>query len=160
MKLGATLDEEIKSWKNIIASLCTKAPNTTVRDCLRCYDTSKPSNEIKKIFEKNFKKEPLLRTLEYLTKKIYVPEKIKKDEIIDALIMKVKNFFPDICQIWQKRYTFELGENPFLACHSCGQEVHSKCYFDLLSSMNLLNENGTVRELIFNIPGFHYLCAS
>ena len=40
---------QIKIWQNVIATLCTEAPNTTIRDCLRAYDTTKPTKDIKRI---------------------------------------------------------------------------------------------------------------
>jgi len=151
-------DSEIETWQNIIAKLCTHATSNTVRDCLRSYDASKPSRDISKTLN-NFSKDKLLETLEFLTKK-EVSKKFKKSLVIDALIMKVKNYFPDICQICHKSYTIEIHDDPFLACNSCGQEVHKPCYMKLLASMNLLDDEGSVTNLIFNIPGINYLCAA
>ena len=123
---------------------------------MRAYDTSKPTKEIRKALN-YFKKDQLSETLEFLSRK-KVLDKLKKPEVLDALIMKVKNYFPDICSICDSKYTYNINDEPFLACSSCGQEVHKKCYFELFKSMNLLDDNELIRKLIFDIPGFHYLC--
>ena len=149
---------DIDKWKRVIAELCTEAPDYIIRDCLRSYDPSKTTKQIKKTLN-TFDKATIGKTLDYLSKRNH-NTKVKKDVLLDALIMKVKNHFPDICQICKKEYCHKLDDEPFLECHSCGQEVHKSCYFNLLVSMNLLDETGMPRDILFKIPGIHYLCVS
>lgn len=148
---------DIEEWKRIIAELCTGVPDTIIRDCLRAYDPSKPTKQIKRVLN-SFNKETISRTFIFLSKKPH-GDKMKKDDLLDALIMKVKNYFPDKCQICKEVYCYTMSDATFMECHSCGQEVHKKCYFELLASMNLLNEVGLPQDLLFKIPGIHYLCA-
>ena len=82
-----------------------------------------------------------------------VSDNILKPQVLDALVMKVKNFFPDVCHYCNDKYSFKFNDEPFLECGSCGQEVHKKCYFDLLASMNLLDDKGNVSTLLLDIPG-------
>jgi len=39
-------------------------------------------------------------------------EKMTKDNLLDALILNVKNFFPDYCQICETEYHIKLGTLP------------------------------------------------
>ena len=152
-------DSDIDSWKEVIAELCANAPDTTIRDCLRLYDPSLPSSKIKPIIQRT-KKDDILKTLTYLGPTQEITEKILKDDAIDMLIAKVKSFFPDICQTCDNQYQFKHGNEPFLCCESCGQEVHRKCYTKILSELNLLDDNGLPNLFFKAIPGFHIICRS
>ena len=99
-------------------------------------------------------KESLKITFEFLGGN---SDNLKKDELIEFLVLKVKSFFPDICQICQNEYCFKLDDEKFLSCGSCGQEVHRQCLAKKLQSVNISNED--VQNL-FRIPSFHYLCAN
>ena len=86
-------DSQIEIWKSIIAELCVKAPGSAVKECLRIYDPSKPTAQIKTMLKK-CSKEQLQYTLRFL--KGTLTEKRTKDEIIDRIILRVKNLFPDV----------------------------------------------------------------
>lgn len=153
------MESDIDSWREIIAELCANAPDITIRDCLRLYDPSIPSSKIKLIIQK-VKKDDILKTLIYLGPNQEITEKVLKDDAIDMLIVKVKSFFPDICQICDEQYRFKHGSQPFLCCESCGQEVHRECYSKILSEFKLLDEKGLPKLFFKSIPGFHYICQS
>ena len=104
---------------------------------------------------------PIIETLNFLmTPTSSISDKVTKDNAIHLLCLKIKNFFPDICQICKESYTFNLNDSPLISCGSCGQEVHRLCYLDLLKRMNLVNEKEELHQLIYKIPGFYYLCPS
>ena len=148
---------DIDACTRVIAELCTSAPNNLVRDCIRTYDPTKTTPQIKRMLN-SLNKPILIQTLSYLFART-IDNKIKKDDLLDMLIMKIKSYFPDFCQLCNHSYCFKFGDDPFLACQSCGQEVHKPCYFNLLASMNLLSEKGTPKDLIFKIPGICFLCS-
>ena len=148
-------EQDIKVWRETVAELSAKAPNTIIRDCLRAYDPSKHTNQIKKTLQSNFNKDTLGATYQYLSGNTFAD--LKKDKITELLIMKVKNYFPDVCQICNEVYCHGLNDYSFLSCHACGQEVHKPCYLKILSDLNLLCSDGLVKD-IFKIPGIHFLC--
>ena len=149
---------DVHKCKTIIAELSENAADTSIRDCIRSYDPSNPTVTIKKSLRK-FHVNTIFNTLKYLSPGQNV-DKQKKEILLDLLITKIKNFFPDFCQICQKEYCIKLGDSHFLCCQSCGQEMHQSCYFDLLASMNLLNEDGKPSNVLFKIPGICFLCTS
>ena len=145
---------DIDEWKNIIYELSVKATNDVVRDVIRLYDPAKPSKDLVSVFKSKCLLKPLKETLQFLG---IEANDMKKPEVIDRLIMRVQNLFPDICQICKQKYCIKLEDEYFLSCGSCGQEVHKECYSKVLSDNGLLlNELPNMQ--IFNIPGFHYLC--
>ena len=111
------INTKIQEREKVVAELCTKTGNNIVKECLRNYDPSKSSKELKQIFKRCLK-EPLQKTLSYLG---HCPEKITKDELVDALILRVKNFFQVICSICKKDYCVKINNIPFLACSSFGK---------------------------------------
>ena len=149
--------ELVETWKRVLAELVEKAQNDSIRNCLRLYDPEKPSEDNIKAL-KSCRKGPIIETLNFLAKtKI---EDLKKDEAIDKLCLKIKNYFPDICQICDQSYTVKFDDKFLMKCGSCGQEVHRPCYIKLLKTMNLLDENEELRNIVYNIPGMYYLCPS
>ena len=52
--MAGTNASDIEEWKHIIAELCVNAPDETVRNCIRLYDPTKPSSQIKKKVILNF----------------------------------------------------------------------------------------------------------
>ena len=146
-----TQEEDISKWKHVISELCVKATDEQVKYCLRHYHPEKPSKEIV-LDLKKCDKESLKLTYEFLGGK---PENHKKDQLIDFIIQKIQNLFPDVCQICQKSYCINLEYEHFLSCGSCGQEIHKECLI-----MKLKNINLTINDVqkLFRIPGFHYLC--
>ena len=151
-------ESEVNIWRNIIAELCSKAPDNSIRDCLRLYDPSKPTKNIRTIFKSKCNIDILAKTLSFLGKEDY--ENQKKDVIVDALILRIKNFFPDICQLCGDTYCIKLEDTPFMACEACGQEVHKPCFIEKLNYLNMLNKDG-MPDLVFRlIPGMHYLCGT
>ena len=148
----------IETWKRALAGLVESAPNDTIKNCLRIYNPEIPTRDNIKAL-KLCRKLPIIETLNFLMKpSSSLSDKVTKDDAIHLLCLKIKNFFPDICQICKESYSFNLNDSPLISCGACGQEVHRLCYLDLFKSMNLVNENEEVRHLIYKIPGFYYLC--
>ena len=153
----ANQNDDIECWRNVIAELVVKAPTKTVKECIRKYDPALPSRQNKKAL-KSIKKDIIQESLTYLSKGKKPTG--NKNDLIDKLCLKIKNYFPDICQICNMEYTYKISDPEFLSCFSCGQEVHRECYLELLKKMNLVDENEKVLKYIFNIPGLCFLCTT
>ena len=149
--------EVVESWKRALAELIEIALNDKIRDCIRLYNPEKPSKDNKKAL-KACRKDSIIETLNFLSKA--TNKDMNKDIAIDKLCLKIKNFFPDICQICDQSYIVKYEDKPLLNCGSCGQEVHRLCYLKLLRSMKLINDNEEMSELLYKIPGLYYLCPS
>lgn len=154
--MDTSSSNKIAVWENVIAELCTLASDDTVKDCLRKYDPSKTTKELIQVFKK-IRVDPLLKTLNFLG---HFPDKIPKNELVDAVLLRIKNFFPDICGICEKEYCVKINDDAFLACAACGQEAHKDCYMKVLEDKGLLSKSETGEITIINIPGFHFLCNS
>ena len=149
--------ETVEVWKRIIAELALKAPNDIIKGCIKTYDPEKPTQQNIKLL-KACRKDTITQTLEFLSKSSVADS--KKEDMIDKLCLKIKNFFPETCQICDISYSVKLEDKPFLKCGSCGQEVHRQCYLKLLKKINLIDENEELREILCKIPGIFYLCPS
>ena len=136
--------EVVESWKRALAELIEIALNDKIRDCIRLYNPEKPSKDNKKAL-KACRKDSIIETLNFLSKA--TNEDMNKDIAIDKLCLKIKNFFPDICQICDQSYIVKYEDKPLLNCGSCGQEVHRLCYLKLLRSMKLINDNEEMSDL-------------
>lgn len=149
----------IETWKRALAGLVENAPTDVIKNCLRMYNPELPTKDNIKAL-KSCRKSPIIETLDYLTtsSSSLPSNNLNKDDAIHLLCLKIKNFFPDVCQICQESYSCKLNDKPLISCGACGQEVHRPCYLKLLMSMNLLNEHEKLCNLIFKIPGFCYLC--
>ena len=153
-------DNLIDTWRRSIAGLVESAPNDTIKNCLRTYNPAIPTNDNIKAL-KSCKKTPIIDTLNFLmSSPSSFPSSTMKDDAIHLLCLKIKNFFPDVCQICNKSYSVQLDDRPLISCGGCGQEVHRPCYLNLLKSMNLLNDTEELSHFIYKIPGFYFLCPS
>ena len=144
-----TLNEH-ESAPHILASLCAKAPDNEIRDCLRRYN---PSHSLKQ--QKSSLKPVIVKTLAKTAKYLNINSDMNKDPLIHNIICKIQNLLPDTCKICQEVYCSKLEDNPFLACHVCGQEVHRPCVMKLFGI-----SDATVCPEInpHQLPGLHYLC--
>ena len=147
---------EIDTWKRVIAELVHDAPTDQIKECLRTYDPEIPTQQNVKSLRRMHNRDVIHDSLSYLCKGTQFTN--KKDELIDKLCLKIKTFFPDVCQICDKKYMFKLIDNELLCCASCGQEVHRQCYLELLKKMNLIDEKEKIVEFLFEIPGLFFLC--
>ena len=144
----------------MFAGLVESAPNNTIKNGLRTYNPAIPTNDNIKAL-KSCKKTPIIDTLNFLmSSPSSFPSSTMKDDAIHLLCLKIKNFFPDVCQICNKSYSVQLDDRPLISCGGCGQEVHRPCYLNLLKSMNLLNDTEELSHFIYKIPGIYYLCPS
>lgn len=146
---------KLLAWERAVAELCTNASDDDVKECLRNYDPSKSSVELTQIFKQRCRKQPLLKTLNYLG---YYPDKISVKELVDLVVLRVKNFFPDTCGICKEEYCSKINDTHFIACSSCGQEVHKQCYLKALNDVGLLTSDTSSSIDFLRIPGFHFLC--
>ena len=134
-------EEKINRWRKIVADLIVKSDDQLIKECLRLYDPAKPSSFLRTVFKKS-KKDILMKTLTFLQCK--VPNASKKEYLVDMIILRIKNLFPDICQICEQEYCVKLEDLPLLSCESCGQGAHESCF-------------EKHREKMKHFPvGFHY----
>lgn len=158
---GITRDEKIQAQTDIIAELCTNAPNTTVRDTLRLYDPKLDhSSLVKSINRAN--KGNLVACLSYLGQGDM--SDYTKEACVNALICRVQNLFPDQCSFCEEQYCNKPTDSPLLACKICGQGVHTPCILDHLQLQPDEQQTLTAAEIWSRInptslPGLHYLCA-
>ena len=155
--LDSSYVNDLHQWRVIIAELAGKAPSTVIRDCIRAYNPENPTKQNAKAL-KAFPKDVINATLKFLSRRNSI--NANKNDLINMLCLKIKNFFPDICQVCHNSYTFKIDDVCFLSCASCGQEVHRPCYLQLLKDMNLIDEEENIRDMLFKIPGFFFLCPS
>ena len=92
----------------VLILLVEIAHNDKIRDCIRLYDTEKPTKDNKKSL-KSCRKDSIIETLNFLSKALN--EGINKDDAIDKLCMKIQNFFPDFCQVCEQSYIVKMKIN-------------------------------------------------
>ena len=157
-QINKPVDPEVVVWQEIIAELCSKAPDQITKDCLRLYDPSKPTKQLTAIFNRCYKN-TLVSTLSYLGKPDY--DVYNKQQLVASVICRVKNLFPDKCQICEEAYCISIDDDPFLACEICGQEVHKPCFTKKLTENGLMKiEDKTVDIRQIQKIGFHYMCGT
>ena len=137
--------------ENVLAKLCQEAPNITIRNLLRFYNTKKSTKDIRAKMN-SCSKDDLVMALDYLgvsNQNIYL-----KESVTHNLICRIENLLPDKCGICEQIYCINKDEPTFLPCKKCGQEAHRECYQSILSSNNIED----IPAIIAAIPGIHYLC--
>ena len=155
-------DETINKQEDIIAELCSDAPNTEIRDCLRLY---KPKNSVRQ-YKAEFNKctKPVIvNTLDFLSET--GQGEYTKPTCINTLICRIQNLLPDICKLCKSEYCVKRNEIPLLSCEICGQGSHNICLwnhfginpeeqeaFDSKQAAEKLNPTG--------LPELHYLCGA
>ena len=149
------------SKKSVLAALCTGAPSSEIRDCLRCYDSSKSTAQIERKMN-GISAPNLISTMTYLG----VPgqECYVKSAIIRNLVCRIENLLPDMCFLCDREYTIAKDEVPLLKCASCGQGIHSPCLLQLLEVPPEHHDSFGPDEIQkkinpFNLPGFFYICS-
>ena len=135
----------------ILSSLCAKAPDIEIRDCLRQYNSKFPLKQLKTAFASTLK-QVLVRTATYLN---INSENMLKPALIHNIICRIQNLLPDQCQVCNEIYLTKLDDEPFLACDICGQEVHKTCFMKLLG---MVDNNASPQINPCKLPGIHYLC--
>ena len=80
---------DIKIWKRIIAELALRAPNQQIKSCIQTYDPENPTKINTKTLSKNFKKDAIIDTLDFLSKQ--KSEDANKDDMVKKLCVKVQN---------------------------------------------------------------------
>ena len=102
--------EEVENWKRIIAELVENAPNNTIRECLRSYNPELATQQNSKSL-KALRKDTIHESLSYLCKGAQFSN--NKNDLIDKLCLRIKNFFPDICQICKSKYVYKIETQLF-----------------------------------------------
>ena len=157
-----TVDEIINKQEDIIAELCSDAPNTDIRDCLRLYKPKNSVRQHKSEFNKPHKN-VIVSTLDFLS--VTGQDDYNKPTCINTLICRIQNLLPDICKLCESEYCVKRDEEPLLSCEICGQGSHNTCLWNLFGIG--LEEQGAfdpkqASEKInpTSLPGLHYLCGA
>ena len=148
------------SKRSVLAALCAGAPTSEIRDCLRCYDTSKSTVQIERKIQ-GISVPNLVSTMTYLGvpgQDCYV-----KTAIIRNLVCRIENLLPDTCFICENEYTIAKDEVPLLKCAICGQGIHSPCLLQMLEVTPEHQDSFGPDEVLkkinpCNLPGFFYIC--
>jgi hypothetical protein len=156
--------EEIRAeaHEDIVAGLAASAPNTDIRDCLRLYNPTNSTKQLKTDFNK-CQKHTLVDTLDYLEITGY--DQYTKPACINRLICRIQNLFPDKCNVCGDIYCLKLGDMALLVCQICGQGSHNTC---VLTQLKVPEDNWdaitpdqiTTMCNPTHMPGFHYLCGA
>ena len=146
----------------IVAGLCTGAPSTEIRECLRLHN---PQNNIKQHRTEfgRCSKSVLVATLDYL--RVPGQDLFNKPACINILISRIQNLLPDQCNICKQSYCVKLEEVPLLECALCGQGSHNSCILDLFGVLlaeqdNFGPEEAKTKINPVGLPGLHYLCGA
>ena len=148
------------SKRSVLAALCAGAPTSEIRDCLRCYDTSKSTAQIERKMQ-GISVPNLVSPMTYLGvpgQDCYV-----KNAIIRNLVCRIENLLPDTCFICENEYTIAKDEVPLLKCAICGQGIHSPCLLQMLEVTPEHQDSFGPDEVLkkvnpCNLPGFFYIC--
>lgn len=153
-------EQELEAQLDVIAELCVNPPSKEIRDCLRLYDPSHNTKQLKVDLNK-CRKQTIVSTLDYLGIDNY--DKYTKPACINMLVCRIQNLFPDTCIICEETYCTKLSETPLLTCGICGQGSHNRCILEKLSVPVPEQDSCTADQILkmcnpANIPGFVYLC--
>ena len=160
-KLSKTEKEIQKLSKNIITELCTNAPSSDVRDCLRKFKCG-----IIYTYKEQYRsiqpcaKGVIIDSLKYLGLNNDWGS-IKKEHCVHELVCRIQNLCPDICCMCSSLYCTKKDETSLLSCQKCGQEAHRECLLEKLKlDVDVEYEQDYILSLInpLNLQGFHYLC--
>ena len=126
------------SPEDILADLCTNAPTTEIRDCLRTYILNSPNIDSlhKHIVSKNIRSS-IESTVHYLLDRDPLGTSIKTEDytvkgLAYQLIYRVENLLPETCMHCNEEYCINITDTPLLSCSVCGQGAHTPCVFRTL----------------------------
>ena len=145
---------------DVLAELCSDAPNPSIRDCIRLYREDATTTQHRRAFGK-----PDKDTLEEVMDYLGVPNQADytKDSVINNLIVRIQNLLPDDCRICNSEYCAKRSDDPVLSCVLCGQAAHASCIAglmgldcDLMQDLGPIEAWKTINPL--SIKGIHYLC--
>ena len=157
---GSDVIDTSRKHEDIIAELCTDAPNFDIRDCLRSYNPKNNIRQHKREFDKS-NKPVIISTLEFLA--VTGQEQFNKNACINTLICRIQNLFPDECNICKAEYCVKREEISLLSCEMCGQGSHDKCikeHLGLQEGDALDPENAIEKLNPTKFSSFHYLCGA
>ena len=153
--------------EDIMADLCTNAPTTEVRDCLRTYILNSADLDAlhKHIVSKN-NRSSLESTLNYLLNPMLTdikPEDYTVKGLAYQLIYRIENLLPETCTHCSEEYCHHITDIPLLACSVCGQGAHTPCVFRTLlveedERANFTPEMASKKINPLMIPELKYLC--
>ena len=124
------------SPQEILAELCTNAPTTEIRDCLRTYILNSPNIDSlhKHIVSKNIRSS-IESTVHYLLDPLRTGIKTEDYTVKGLayqLIYRVENLLPETCMHCNEEYCLNITDTPLLSCSVCGQGAHTPCVFRTL----------------------------
>ena len=145
---------------SVIAELTTTAPTEDIKNVLRTYEYGKSIRQLERDFNRHNVSQ-LQNTSAYLNTDTDDGTQYLKHEIINHIICRIQNLFPEKCGMCNEIYCTKKDDPSLLPCARCGQEAHAPCIFDKLGIEELLDKE-SVQKMInpFNLKGFFYFCDS
>ena len=158
------------SSEDILADLCTNAPTTEIRDCLRTYILNSTSTDAlhKHIVSKN-NRSAIENTVRHLCNPMRGQFYDLKTEdytvrgLAFLLIYRIENLLPETCQHCKEEYCVNTTDIPLLSCSVCGQGAHTPCVFRTLL-VEEKDRGGFTPEMALQkinplmLPELKYLC--
>ena len=144
-----TEDETVNKQEDIIAEMCSDAPNAEVRDCLRLYHPKNSIKQHKTEFAK-CQKPVIINTLEFLA--VTGQDQFTKPACINTLICRIQNLLPDKCNVCESEYMeendlFNPGQHGFRNGRSCLSQLIA--HYDHISQLLESDQNVDVVYLDF-----------
>ena len=158
-----SIDNESKSFSlseddvnSVIAEVTTSAPTEDIKNVLRTYEYGKTIRTLEKEFNRH-KVTDLEKTSAHLN--IDNGTKYLKPELINNIICRIQNLFPEKCGICNEVYCTKNNDKPLLPCAQCGQEAHAPCLLSKLGIDDTPDKN-TVQKMInpFSLNDLFYFC--
>ena len=142
---------------NIVSKLIVSAPTEDVKNVLRVYVWGKSTRNIEKEMNR-FGVQQLNLTSIHLN--IDDGTQYLKHELINKIICRIQNLFPEKCDSCNEIYAMENSDPILLPCEKCGQEFHHKCLFQLLEIDQERANRDLVQERLnpMKIATLRYLC--
>lgn len=121
-------DEETKEIIENIAEHCKRLEEPDMERLIRCYDSQKTSNKIKKDMmrqSKDVTKEYLMKTIQMLDKDGNLTEYMNnKDRLLNKIILKIDILMPNKCNICDKWYAVDISHESQVKCYKCEIHIH------------------------------------
>ena len=160
--MAVTMDNAIEALsKNILTELCSTAPATDVRDCLRKFKGG-INFTYKEQYNSLFpcQKPVVVNTLEFLgchkDWKDFV-----KPQCVHELVCRLQNLLPDVCEFCDNLYSVSKDEHSLLSCAKCGQGAHTSCLLEKLgftAADNLSADDVSALINPYSLTGLSYFC--
>ncbi len=136
---------DVNEATRIIANLFTLTKDPVVKETLTKYNISRDDSSNYKSLKKQ-SVDCLRKTAQFLNHDESV--NMLKDPLIDWIINRIKNLFPEKCRTCDQMYTINVADKSPVTCSICGQGIHTPC---------LIAKFGT--DKLADMAGLHWFCS-